>query len=1241
MLKIEKQEGEVFKLVSLVQNECTGIKLEEILESIKQNTRDIQASKEESRSRLLAWVNGVDTRNTYQTALHNHHEGTCDWALQLQEFRVWQDLDLSEAGLLWIHGPAGFGKTFMSAWIIQILKETSHRPVCFFFCVADNQSTRDPYAILRSWLTQVLEQDDAVIAVMNAFFTLRNNGRTLTHLELWELFISVVEATPGCTFVVDGFDECTDIDAGVAYHRNEPRSHFLRSMLKNLSKSKFRVLVVSRDVPDIREILGKSSAPRSNVNLFEYQITAKDTTADVQSFSEFVVNGKLPGKPPALRQKIADQAAKRSEGMFLWIRLLENEILPEDNARMLTDTVQEMPSGISEAYSRELEKIAHLPPKRKGIAVMILRWVLFAVRPLLVKELAEALVVSDDDLGKYPDGDLLPDSWKDGFVDERYVNGVILGRCGSLLQLRSETSGTPLSDHTVHFVHFSVKEYIWNLSNDSGNSPWVASLGLSNATIEEIRLSKICLRYLTLDVFEEIPPDTSRYPFLSYAAWAWYFHSFHRKPTPPSQDILQRTRKAFDPTVSSWKVWAPVMESQLAGPDKEWEKLIKRELNSTTDDKGSKRSATEDSKERPLTTIVHDPIYYASLLGLVDVVKWLEQQGLDCNCMGGRFGFPLQAAVARNQNVVVKYLLNRNANILAKGGLYGSAIIAAAALSSSEMVDILLDAGADLTVVDQAGWTPLHHAARRGSPAITKCLLDHGAHIDSVTITGATAACLACGHGQKEILSILIERGANFGLATKNGVLPFENALYYSHKDLALMLLDTKTPANNVTLYGSTPLHLAIRARSLEVVKKLLDKQVDTSLLDKRNWTALQLAAAVGDVDIVEAILNAGADVAFSHLETLPPVQLAAANNHMPVMKLLCERGANLNQTTSRGVNALIVALERNSQEAVEALLDMKASIKYIREHTQETLFDVALRSRHDNLVRLLIARGCFSEPGQTNTAKRDGSCNASTDDEDDLAVLSFAGTNETVKKYLEGRCNSPTTADLNEALHAASARGEKAIVQLLLDQGASVNAKDINGRTALHYAVMRIKKDVVDVLLEHGASVSMEDDIGSTPIDLAVSRGVKSIDFIKKHMNDLERGISRRPSLLSAISEQGKTLSSLAIRDAISGSWKGFLEHLCWDTGRPRAFSIKVPPMQPDIATPSTFSSEDEQDEVGSFQYHGFVDRIGIIWFVKLYKEHGWLYQGRLDADTRTLKGKWGSNRKLWFGTFQLSLEN
>lgn len=248
----------------------------------------------------------------------------------------------------------------MSAWIIKHLIEKQQGPVAYFFCVADNQPTRDPYSILRSWLSQLLTQDDRVPALMEAYLATRTSkDQVLTHQDLWQLFSSIGVNIVGCTLVIDGFDECNHVNSGAQYHTKDPRSDFLRDLVTHLPKTNSRIMVVSRDVSDIRASLSKGSdEPRGEpdgLEMYEYQITSGDTSSDVELFSKSVVNYKLPKKSDDLRMKIAKQAAERSEGMFLWIKLLENEISPDQNAKELSQTVSEMPSRISEAYTREVE----------------------------------------------------------------------------------------------------------------------------------------------------------------------------------------------------------------------------------------------------------------------------------------------------------------------------------------------------------------------------------------------------------------------------------------------------------------------------------------------------------------------------------------------------------------------------------------------------------------------------------------------------------------------------------------------------------------------------------------------------------------------------------------------------------------------------------------------------------------------------------------------------------------------
>ena len=139
--------------------------------------------------------------------------------------------------------------------------------------------------------------------------------QAMTHQELWQLFVKIGRSIPDCIFIIDGFDECVHINSGVQYHTKDSRSDFLRDLIQNLQKTMSRVLVVSRNVPDIKVYLSKGSANLSTLEMYEYEISAKDTAADVAAFSESMVNQRLPKKNAALKEKIARQAADRSKGV--------------------------------------------------------------------------------------------------------------------------------------------------------------------------------------------------------------------------------------------------------------------------------------------------------------------------------------------------------------------------------------------------------------------------------------------------------------------------------------------------------------------------------------------------------------------------------------------------------------------------------------------------------------------------------------------------------------------------------------------------------------------------------------------------------------------------------------------------------------------------------------------------------------------------------------------------------------
>jgi ankyrin repeat protein len=81
--------------------------------------------------------------------------------------------------------------------------------------------------------------------------------------------------------------------------------------------------------------------------------------------------------------------------------------------------------------------------------------------------------------------------------------------------------------------------------------------------------------------------------------------------------------------------------------------------------------------------------------------------------------------------------------------------------------------------------------------------------------------------------------------------------------------------------------------------------------------------------------------------------------------------------------------------------------------------------------------------------------------------------------------------------LHLASSRECGKTVKLLLTQGADINAQDGTHSTPLHLAAsshLALKGNVVHLLLIHGANVDAKDDKGQTPFQIASSSGLSEI---------------------------------------------------------------------------------------------------------------------------------------------------
>lgn len=152
----------------------------------------------------------------------------------------------------------------------------------------------------------------------------------------------------------------------------------------------------------------------------------------------------------------------------------------------------------------------------------------------------------------------------------------------------------------------------------------------------------------------------------------------------------------------------------------------------------------------------------------------------------------------------------------------------------------------------------------------------------------------------------------------------------------------------------------------------------------------------------------------------------------------LLQRGFDPNTPSLEHFDGLYLALRDGSMKAAQALVDWpKTNVDVRTDHDETPLMMACLRGQID-IARKLIARG----------------------------------------------------ADVNKTgwtpLHYAATSGNVAIIQMLLDENAYIDAESPNGTTPLMMAAMYGTPEAVKLLIDSGADPTLKNQLGMTAQDFA-----------------------------------------------------------------------------------------------------------------------------------------------------------
>ncbi|KAE9566076.1 hypothetical protein CGMCC3_g17755 [Colletotrichum fructicola] len=302
----------------------------------------------ETKRDLRTWLGCPSPNDLYDDAIQRRLDGTCEWILTRKIIRDWlsPNTPAFTSQMLWINGPAGFGKTVLCAKLVEVLSSSLQTPVAHFFLSSTFEGRDDPFMAIRSWIAQVLLQSQAALEVVHKS-RLAQHEQGTTRATIIKLFREVLQAVPSCTFVLDGLDECTCVEET----RNSGTSmvRFLGELRQAVTDTTARILVVSRSEPEIRQ--GLTQYP----GFSEYTISPEDVHTDNISYSRSIVNNKLPNKDEPTRLSISQKMADRYNGQFQWLKMQENFLRKGRNKKQLEKDIDETPAGLDHLYDRNWE----------------------------------------------------------------------------------------------------------------------------------------------------------------------------------------------------------------------------------------------------------------------------------------------------------------------------------------------------------------------------------------------------------------------------------------------------------------------------------------------------------------------------------------------------------------------------------------------------------------------------------------------------------------------------------------------------------------------------------------------------------------------------------------------------------------------------------------------------------------------------------------------------------------------
>ncbi|KAL9614237.1 MAG: hypothetical protein Q9167_001258 [Letrouitia subvulpina] len=388
---------------------------------VKADVNDILTNQRNDRQRAFSEADEKKLSDALKTdtveAVAREHagnwekltKGTAVWIRDDVMFQAWEQ---EKAPCLWVFGKPGVGKTMLAARTIETLQNKypqhsdipSLTSVSYLYFKDDNPKLQDCAQMWKTAALQITKANDRfkkhVLAIIekkqDTFVSARLIWRHL-FLDFFQEDVSSQTLTSLAFIVIDGLDEAPQAE------RVKLLTCLAELVNRGTNQSKCRIQVAVFARPDVRGDPGFEKVSfRMQERLIE--VTPDRNTVDIDlyikqrlgdvSVLQLLKKRKATKEFQTLAKLIYNSVHSKSQGMFLWARLVFDQIRASPSPEAIKASLQGAPKGLDDMLYHVFKRLEVDEQMHRSYLKILLTWVFCAYRPFHVSELFVLIIVS-------------------------------------------------------------------------------------------------------------------------------------------------------------------------------------------------------------------------------------------------------------------------------------------------------------------------------------------------------------------------------------------------------------------------------------------------------------------------------------------------------------------------------------------------------------------------------------------------------------------------------------------------------------------------------------------------------------------------------------------------------------------------------------------------------------------------------------------------------------------------------